>query len=145
MKMYIDGAAADASNGEVIEVLNPATGELIDTVPSATQEDVSRAVTAAVAGEKAWAAVPLHRRMAMMQRFIDLVMEEENHKRLALVQSREMGKPYKESTTSAASKLTLRALSQPRGTTSRGLSSPSAYRPAWRTTSTSLYASQSAP
>lgn len=42
MKMYIDGAAADASNGEVIEVLNPATGELIDTVPSATQEDVSR-------------------------------------------------------------------------------------------------------
>ena len=34
MKMYIDGAAADASNGEVIEVLNPATGELIDTVPS---------------------------------------------------------------------------------------------------------------
>ena len=59
MKMYIDGAAADASNGEVIEVLNPATGELIDTVPSATQEDVSRAVTAAVAGEKAWAAVPL--------------------------------------------------------------------------------------
>lgn len=97
MKMYIDGAAADASNGEVIEVLNPATGELIDTVPSATQEDVSRAVTAAVAGEKAWAAVPLHRRMAMMQRFIDLVMEEENHKRLALVQSREMGKPYKES------------------------------------------------
>lgn len=51
MKMYIDGAAADASNGEVIEVLNPATGELIDTVPSATQEDVSRAVTAAVAGE----------------------------------------------------------------------------------------------
>ena len=40
MKMYIDGAAADASNGEVIEVLNPATGELIDTVPSATQEDV---------------------------------------------------------------------------------------------------------
>ena len=97
MKMYIDGMPADASNGETIEVLNPATNEVIDTVPSATKEDVHRAVSVAVAGERSWAAVPLHRRMAMMQKFIDLVMEEENRKRLALVQSREMGKPYKES------------------------------------------------
>ena len=54
MKMFIDGKPADASNGEVIEVLNPATGEVIDTVPSATKEDVERAVTVAVDGEKAW-------------------------------------------------------------------------------------------
>ena len=97
MKMYINGRPASASNGESIEVLNPATNEVIDTVPSATKEDVESAISVAVAGEKAWAAVPLHKRMAMMQNFIDLVMEEENHKRLAMMQCLEMGKPYKES------------------------------------------------
>lgn len=97
MKMFIDGKPADASNGEVIEVLNPATGEVIDTVPSATKEDVERAVTVAVDGEKAWARVPLHKRIAMMQKFIDLVMEEENHSKLALIQCKEIGKPYRES------------------------------------------------
>lgn len=40
MKMYINGRPASASNGESIEVLNPATNEVIDTVPSATKEDV---------------------------------------------------------------------------------------------------------
>lgn len=97
MKMYINGRPASASNGEVIEVLNPATNEVVDTVPSATKEDVKSAISVAVAGEKAWAAVPLHKRMTMMQNFIDLVMEEKNHKRLAMMQCLEMGKPYKES------------------------------------------------
>ena len=35
MKMLISGIKCDASNGEIIEVFNPATGELIDTIPSA--------------------------------------------------------------------------------------------------------------
>ena len=34
MKMFINGASADASNGEVIEVINPATGAVVDTVPA---------------------------------------------------------------------------------------------------------------
>lgn len=55
MKMYINGRPASASNGESIEVLNPATNEVIDTVPSATKEDVESAISVAVAGEKAWA------------------------------------------------------------------------------------------
>ena len=44
MKMYINGAPADASDGAVIEVINPADGSVVDTVPQATKEDVDKAV-----------------------------------------------------------------------------------------------------
>lgn len=97
MKMYIDGKPTDASNGEVIAVTCPVNGELIDTVPSATREDIQRAISIAVDGEKKWKKVPLHQRISMMQKFIDLVMAEETRQRLTELQSREMGKPYKES------------------------------------------------
>ena len=97
MKMYINGKPTDASDGEVIAVINPATNEVIDTVPSATEKDVYAAVTYAVEGEKEWRKVPLHKRMEMMQKFIDLVMEEKNRERIALIQCQEIGKPYKES------------------------------------------------
>ena len=41
MHMLINGKSVDASDGAVIDVINPATGKLVDTVPSATQEDVT--------------------------------------------------------------------------------------------------------
>ena len=40
MKNLIGGEKLDASNGAVIEVINPATKEVIDTVPNSTVEDV---------------------------------------------------------------------------------------------------------
>ena len=57
MKMFIGGKAVDSSDQSVIEVINPANGECIDTVPSATEEDVSSAVLLAKAAQKTWAAV----------------------------------------------------------------------------------------
>ena len=44
MKNLIGGEKLDASNGAVIEVINPATKEVIDTVPNSTVEDVDIAV-----------------------------------------------------------------------------------------------------
>lgn len=52
MKNLIKGMEMDASNHQVIEVTNPATGEFIDTVPNSTEEDVDMAVKAAVAAQK---------------------------------------------------------------------------------------------
>ena len=40
MKMIINGKHVDASNGAVVDIINPATGEVIDTVPDCTKEDV---------------------------------------------------------------------------------------------------------
>ena len=50
-KNFIGGEWVDASTGETMEVLNPATGEVIAEVPRSTAEDVERAVDAA---KKAW-------------------------------------------------------------------------------------------
>ena len=52
MKNLVKGMEMDASNHQIIEVTNPATGELIDTVPNSTEEDVDMAVTAAVEAQK---------------------------------------------------------------------------------------------
>ena len=60
-KMWIDGAWCAASNGETSEVLNPATGEAIATVPRATVDDVNRCVDASRAAfvNPAWRAMDL--------------------------------------------------------------------------------------
>lgn len=94
MKMIIDGKAVDASNGEVIEVTNPANGKVLDTVPAATEEDVKLAVQKAVVGQKEWARVPVYKRGEILMKFLDLV--EENKERLAQTLSQETGKPITE-------------------------------------------------
>ena len=73
MKMFINGAAADASNGEIIEVINPATGAVVDTVPAATKEDVDLAVEKALAAQKIWAQVPVYAKAEIMYKFLELV------------------------------------------------------------------------
>ena len=71
----------EASNGAKIEVVNPATSELIDTVPNVTEEDVDEAVKVAEIEQKKWAEVPIHERADKLNKFVDLV--EENKERLA--------------------------------------------------------------
>ena len=44
MKMVIGGEHVDASDGKTIEIHNPVTKELIDTVPAASMDDVGRAL-----------------------------------------------------------------------------------------------------
>ena len=94
MKMIIDGVPVDASNGETIEVLNPATGALIDTVPAATKEDVDRAVAAAVKAQKTWNEVPVHERGNILMKFVALA--EARKEELARMLSNETGKPISE-------------------------------------------------
>lgn len=90
MKMLIDGKAVDASNGACIDVINPATGVVIDTVPSATVEDVANAVLCAKKAQKEWAKVPVHERVEIMYKFIALV--ERDKEDLARTLSNETGK-----------------------------------------------------
>jgi acyl-CoA reductase-like NAD-dependent aldehyde dehydrogenase len=94
MKMIINGKAVDASDGAVIEVLNPANGEVVDTVPAATEGDIAAAVAAAKAGQKFWAKVPVHERAEIMYKFIALV--ERDKEDLARTLSKETGKPIRE-------------------------------------------------
>ena len=84
----------DASNGAVIEVVNPATQELIDTVPNVTDEDVDEAVKVAIEEQKKWEKVSIYDRADILYKFVDLI--EENKERLAVLLSNETGKPIKE-------------------------------------------------
>lgn len=95
MEMLIGGQRRKAHDGKVIEVTNPATGEVVDTIPLATADDVSEAVSNAVAGQRKWAAYPLHERAAILRRFINSI--DEHIDELALLQTKEMGKPIRES------------------------------------------------
>lgn len=56
MKMIINGEWVDSSDKQVINVINPATGEVTETVPQATAEDVQRALETAQRGKKIWGA-----------------------------------------------------------------------------------------
>ncbi len=94
MHMLINGKSVGASDGAVIDVINPATGKLVDTVPSATQEDVTHAISCAQKAQPAWAAVPVHEKVDILLRFLDLV--HENHESLAQTLCAETGKPIVE-------------------------------------------------
>ena len=94
MKNLIGYEWKDASNGAVIEVVNPATQELIDTVPNVTDEDVDEAVKVAQIEQKKWEKVSIYERADILYKFVDLI--EENKERLAVLLSNETGKPIKE-------------------------------------------------
>lgn len=93
-KMIIGGRKVDARDGATIEVVNPATGKVIDTIPAATKDDIDRAVEEAAKAQKTWAKVPLHQRGAILNRFVELALARKEE--LARLLSMETGKPIVE-------------------------------------------------
>ncbi|MFJ3305662.1 aldehyde dehydrogenase family protein [Streptomyces sp. NPDC086549] len=61
------------SNESELQVLNPATEEVVATVPAADAADVDRAVARAAAAQRAWAAVAPADRARLLRRFADVV------------------------------------------------------------------------
>lgn len=94
MRNIVNGKEIEASNHQVIEVTNPATDELLDTVPNSTEQDVDIAVSSAVEAQKKWAEVPIYERGNILQKFVDLV--ERDKEELAITLCKETGKPIKE-------------------------------------------------
>lgn len=92
--MYINGEQRSARDGNVIQVLNSATQELIDTIPCATQEDVEEAIAAAQCGKKLWAATPVHERCRLLLKCADAI--DARREELARMLSTEMGKIIRE-------------------------------------------------
>lgn len=84
----------DSSNGKTIEIYNPATNQLIDTVPDPSKKDCDAAVEAAYKAQKEWEKKPLHERASILMKFVSLV--EEHKDELAVLLSNETGKPITE-------------------------------------------------
>ncbi|UZW13629.1 aldehyde dehydrogenase family protein [Clostridium pasteurianum] len=94
MKMIINGEKVNSSDEKVIQVLNPATQEVLDTVPSATPEDIQKAIQAAQDGKKVWGQTPLYERSTILKKYVELLKE---HKlELSKLECSETGKIIKE-------------------------------------------------
>ncbi|HLL33930.1 MAG TPA: aldehyde dehydrogenase family protein [Streptomyces sp.] len=74
---------------DTLEVLNPATEEVVATVPAATAEDVDRAVVRAAKAQTAWAALAPGDRARLLRRFAATV--DDHLEELALLEVREAG------------------------------------------------------
>ncbi|MHA7179617.1 NAD-dependent succinate-semialdehyde dehydrogenase [Arthrobacter sp. MDB2-24] len=92
--LLIDGRWREASDGGTFPVENPATGEVIATLASATRKDAEAAMDAAAAAQAAWARTSSRSRSDILRRAFDLVQDRADD--LALLMTLEMGKPESE-------------------------------------------------
>ena len=83
-----------SSEGGTFDVTNPATGELVGTVPNATTDDLADAIDAADAALPAWRALTGKERGAILRRAAAAIMAEADH--IAGVMTDEQGKPLAE-------------------------------------------------
>jgi len=74
-QLFIGGQWRDASDGALIEVLDPANGEAVASVASGTVDDGLAAVDAAQAALATWAAVPPRERGEILRKAFELMTE----------------------------------------------------------------------
>ena len=91
---YVDGEWIAADSGETLPVTNPATGALLGTVPNMGAAETRRAIAAGAAAMPAWAAKTAKERAAVLRRWHDLMMA--NQEDLATLMTAEQGKPLAE-------------------------------------------------
>ena len=92
-KMIIAGERVGAKWGKTIEVKDPATGEVVDTVPRADASDVDAAVEAAARAFPAWASTGGLQRAAIMQKAAELIRQHIDE--IATLLTREQGMPLR--------------------------------------------------
>src|SRR5213594_2040689 len=97
---YIDGRWADADGRKSIPVNNPATGEILGTVPNMGATEARRAIEAANAAFPAWRAKTAKERANILRKWFDLMMA--NQEDLAKILTAEQGKPLAEARTEIA-------------------------------------------
>lgn len=93
-RLYIAGEWRDASDGGELEVVDPATEEVIARVPVATETDIEAALASAAEGFVAWAALDAWTRSATLRRVAGLLRERVDW--VAAVVTMEQGKPLSE-------------------------------------------------
>jgi len=92
--LYIDGSWRPASDTQRIDVLDPATGEVISSVASASVQDGLEAVAAAHQAFRGWAARPPRERAEILRQAFELMIRDRD--KLAELMVRENGKTLAE-------------------------------------------------
>lgn len=91
---FVDGAYVEDRAGRPIEVIYPATGEVIATVHAATPSVVEAALASAARAQADWAARKPVERGRVLRRAADLIRER-NHD-LSVLETHDTGKPLSE-------------------------------------------------
>ncbi|XOY30107.1 NAD-dependent succinate-semialdehyde dehydrogenase [Proteus cibi] len=91
---YIDGLWCNAKNNETVDVIDPATGTVLGTVPNMATQEAIMAVDAAQKALPKWRALTAHQRGALLQNWFRLITE--NKRKLAELMTFEQGKPVAE-------------------------------------------------
>src|SRR6201994_4623518 len=70
---FVDGREIEAGQGAMLDVRNPATGEVIAQIPNSTAEDIDRAMKSARAAfeGKAWGGMDVRARAKLVNRLAD--------------------------------------------------------------------------
>ncbi|HEY3145340.1 MAG TPA: aldehyde dehydrogenase family protein, partial [Dongiaceae bacterium] len=92
---YINGQWADADSGKTIDVTNPATGEVLGTIPNMGAAETRRAIEAANAAWAGWRKKTAKERANILRKLFNLMMENQDD--LAILMTAEQGKPLAES------------------------------------------------
>ncbi|MEO9323296.1 NAD-dependent succinate-semialdehyde dehydrogenase [Nocardioides sp. C4-1] len=90
-RLLVGGRWRDAADGSTFDVEDPATGQVIASVASATPADGADALTAAADARRAWASVAPRRRSEILRDAFDLLTER--RELFATLMTLEMGKP----------------------------------------------------
>jgi succinate-semialdehyde dehydrogenase/glutarate-semialdehyde dehydrogenase len=91
---YVDGAWVDADSGQTIQVNNPATNEILGTVPKMGRAETRRAIEAADKALPAWRALTAKERGARLRKWYELMLANQDD--LAQLMTLEQGKPLAE-------------------------------------------------
>ncbi|MFZ5969303.1 MAG: NAD-dependent succinate-semialdehyde dehydrogenase [Bacillota bacterium] len=92
--IYIKGEWRNAYDGEKIQVINPANGDLLGWVPKAGEREAKDAVEAAYQAFGEWSAMPVNERSRLLRRWYELIIEEKEE--IAKAMTLEQGKPLQE-------------------------------------------------
>ncbi|HWA45601.1 MAG TPA: NADP-dependent succinate-semialdehyde dehydrogenase [Hypericibacter adhaerens] len=91
---YINGKWANADSGKTIDVTNPATGEVLGTIPNMGTAETRRAIEAANAAWPAWRKKTAKERANILRKWFNLMMENQDD--LGVILTAEQGKPLAE-------------------------------------------------
>jgi len=98
-KMFIAGEWKDASSGETISVVNPATEDVVATVPKGTEADAKAAADAAYDAKAKVNRISAWERYVFLSKTAKLL--EEHNEEIARIIALEAGKPIRDSRTEA--------------------------------------------
>ena len=93
---FVDGGEIEAGRGEMLDVRNPATGDVIARIPNSTKEDIDRAMKSARAAfeGKAWGGMDIRARAKLVNRLADAF--EANLDQLYRLETLNNGRPVNE-------------------------------------------------